>query len=277
MPLEKFPCTKENAPRLSELRKCAEAQQSKSYKEFEDYIKEKKVYDALTCKEQESTPKPIERMPDFILYPWENKCAKNDIMYVSYEPGECEFIKGWMHVTIRIFNSRVRNSKTRRIERSTLKIAHVNYISTNQNKAKSGYGVGREMMTVMEADMRDKENCHFVELMPLSDVVEFYTKLKYELEFRDVNYYTKWFVDKSQYTRALELYNYELNDENKKITKEMEKAEQESFQEIYDQLTPDEQLIYHRQQEEDSFTRMSYIFMYEESGNDIKEVKKMLV
>lgn len=275
MPLEVFKCTTENEKRLSELRKCAEAQQAKTYKEFEDYLEERKIYDALTCKEQETTPKPIERMPDFILYPWENKCAGDEFMYVSYEEREeCPFIKGWMHVRIRIFNSRVRNRKTRRIERSTLTIAHVNYISTNQNKTKVPPGVGREMMSFMEQHML-QENCHFVELMPLPDVVGFYKKLGYKLEFKDVNYYTKWFVDKEPYTRSLELYTHELNDENKKITKEMEKAEQESFQDIYDQLTPDEQLIYHRQQEEDSFTRMSYIFIYDESG--IEEVKKLLV
>ena len=276
MPLEVFKCTKQNEKRLSELRKCAEDQQAKSYKEFEEYIEEKKVYDALTCKEQESMPKPVERMSDFILYPWQNKCAGEEYMYVSYEErAECAFIKGWMHVHIRTFSSRVRNSKTRRVERSTLTIAHVNYISTNQNKTKVPPGVGREMMAYMEAHMM-KENCHFIELMPLPDVVGFYIKLGYELEFKDVNYYTKWLKPKEKdYLRPLELYTHELNEENKKITKEMEDAEQETFQEIYDQLTTEEQVIYHRQQEEDSFTRMSYIFIYDESG--IEEVKKLLV
>lgn len=272
--LEVFKCTKENEKRLFELRTCAEAQQTKSYKEFEEYIEEKKVYDALSCKEQESIPKPIERMPDFVLYPWQNKCAGEEYMYVSYEPRDgCEFIKGWMHVHIRTFNSRVRNKKTRKVERSTLTIAHVNYISTNQNKTKVPPGVGREMMAYMEAHMA-RENCHFIELMPLPDVVGFYVKLGYELEFKDVNYYTKWLKPKED-RRSLEMYNYQLNEENKKITREMERAEQESFQEIYDQLTTEEQVIYHRQQEEDPFTRMSYMFMYEESG--IEAVKELLV
>ena len=273
--LEVFKCTRENEKRLSELRACAEAQQAKSYKEFEEYIEEKKVYDALTCKEQETTPKPIERMPDFILYPWQNKCAGEEYMYVSYEERECAFIKGWMHVHIRLFNSRVRNKATRKVERSTLKIAHVNYISTNQNKTKVPPGVGREMMTYMEGHMKDL-NCHFVELMPLPDVVGFYVKLGYALEFKDVNYYTKWLKPKeADYLRPLQMYTYELNEENKKITKEMERAEKESFQEIYDQFTPEEQLVYHRQQEEDPFTRMSYMFVYEESG--IAAVKELLV
>ena len=89
-----------------------------------------------------------------------------------------------------------------------------------------------------------------------------------------MNYYTKWLKPKED-RRSLEMYNYQLNEENKKITREMERAEQESFQEIYDQLTTEEQVIYHRQQEEDPFTRMSYMFMYEESG--IEAVKELLV
>jgi hypothetical protein len=282
MVLEEFHCTEENNKRLLELRKCAEQQQAKSYKEFEQYQQDKKHYDALSPEEKETIEPPIAKMPDFILYPWENKCDKSDFIYVSYEKrpesSECnDFIKGWVHIHIRTFTTRVRDSsklsKTRRLIHSTLKIAHVNYISTNQNKTKTGHGVGKEMMTFMEEKMREKE-CHFVELMPLPDVVGFYTKLGYELEFEDVNYYNKWFVDKKQYTKELKLYEHQLNEENKKITKEMEEAEEQDFIPIYEQLSPEEQENYHRQQREDSFTRISLIFTYEEGG--IEEVKQML-
>jgi hypothetical protein len=261
MPIEEFQCTEENSARLLELRKCAERQQAESYKEFE-------------ASQRTTEPK----IPDFILHPWENKCNEDDFIYVSYDPGAtCDFIKGWMHVHVRKFNKRVRDTshkaKTRRLTYSNLTIAHVNYISTNQNKSKTGPGVGRAMMEFMEERMRDKE-CHFVELMPLPDVVGFYTKLGYALEFEDVNYYTKWFVRKEPYANELKLYEHELNEENKKITEEMERQEEESFLPIYEQLTPKQQRNYHHLQEKDTFTRMSVIIAYDIGG--IKEVRKLL-
>lgn len=97
--------------------------------------------------------------------------VRSTCMFLMNQDG-CEFIKGWMHVHIRTFNSRIRNKKPRKVERSTLTIAHVNYISTNQNKTKVPPGVGREMIAYMEAHMA-RENCHFIELMPLPDVVGF--------------------------------------------------------------------------------------------------------
>ena len=129
------------------------------------------------------------------------------------------------------------------------------------------------MMEFMEERMRDKE-CHFVELMPLPEVVGFYTKLGYALEFENVNYYTKWFVRKEPYAKELKLYEHELNEENKKITEEMERQEEESFLPIYEKLTPTQQRNYQRKQAEDPFTRMGLIIAYDIGG--IKEVRKEL-
>jgi superfamily II DNA or RNA helicase len=161
-----------------------------------------------------------------------------------------------------------------------LKIAHVDYISTNQNSPVKG--IGTRMMEFMKESMRKKE-CHFVELMPLSNerLKEFYKKLGYQLFFEELDYYMLWFVDKESIHKELKLYKYQLDIENKKIKKDIEKEERDAFQHIYDELDEEEQEMYRQQQKEDGFTRMSFVFVYEEAeeqeeGTGMIEVKKML-
>jgi len=66
-----------------------------------------------------------------------------------------------------------------------------------------------------------------------------------------------------------------------KIKKEIEKEERDAFQHIYDQLDEEEQETYRQQQRQDGFTRISFVFIWEEAeeqeeGSGIVEVKKML-
>jgi ribosomal protein S18 acetylase RimI-like enzyme len=241
-------CTPENKERLDYLASCAEKQH------------------------QQST---ANGKPDFhILYPWQSKCNAQDYIFIDYqENGECPIILGWMKVTIRMFHRGLRKTLP-------LKIAHLSYISTNQNSPVKG--IGTRMMEFMKESMREKE-CHFIELMPLSNerLKEFYKKLGYQLVFEDLEYYILWFVDKESIHKELKLYKYQLDIENEKIKKDIEEGEREAFQHIYDELDEEEQETYRQQQREDDFTRMSLVFVYEEAeeqeeGTGIIEVKKML-
>jgi hypothetical protein len=241
-------CTPENKERLDHFASCAEKQHQQS---------------------------SASGKPDFhALYPWQSICNAQDYIFIDYEEnGECPLILGWMKVTIRIFDRGLRKTLP-------LTIAHVNYISTNQNSPVKG--IGTRMMEFMKESMREKE-CHFVELMPLSDerLKRFYERLGYRLEFEDLDYYMLWFVDKATIHKELQLYKYQLDIENEKIKKDIEQGEKEAFQHIYDQLDEEEQETYRQQQRQDGFTRISLVFVYEEAeeqeeGSGIVEVKKML-
>ena len=113
--------------------------------------------------------------------------------------------------------------------------------------------------------------------MPLSGVIGFYTKLGYVLEFVKVNYYTKWLKGtKTDSERILEKYYEELQIKDKHLSEAMEADEEEAFQPIYDQFTPEEQERYRAMQEEDESTRIGMIMTYEDPEGGIEEVRKML-
>ena len=228
-------------------------------------------------KQQEDSISAIEEVPyeiraeknlsaDFVLEPWGYKC-KDDYVFIAYEGTKKHIILGWMQVSLKKFSySRY----------DPLRIAHVNYISTNQNRA--GEGIGRNMMTEMERIMKDQEDCDFVELMPLSGVIGFYTKLGYALEFVKVNYYTKWLKGtKAASVRTLEKYYEELKIKDQQLSEVMEADEQEAFQPIYNQFTREEKEIYLAMQHDDDSTRIGMIITYDESGEDMDEVRKMLM
>ena len=202
---------------------------------------------------------------DFVLQPWENKCT-DDYVFIAYEGTKQHVILGWMQVSIKDFSY---------LRLKPLHIAHVDYISTNQNRA--GEGIGKHMMVAMEGVMKS-EHCDFIELMPLPGVIGFYTKLGYVLEFVKVNYYTKWLKDTQEASaRTLEKYYEQLQVKDQQLSEEMEADEEEAFQEIYDQFDSKQKAKYHAMQEEDDSTRIGMIITYDESGQDIREVRKMLV
>jgi hypothetical protein len=248
---------------MTSLEKVLELQYIPENKERLDYL--------TTCAEKQHQQSTANGKPDFhVLYPWQSKCNANDYIFIDYENEEC--ILGWMKVSIRIFHRGLRKTLP-------LKIAHVNYISTNQNSPK---GIGTRMMEYMKESMREKE-CHFIELMPLSDerLKRFYGRLGYQLEFEDLDYYILWFVDKETIHKELKLYKYQLDIENQKIKKDVEQGERETFQPIYDKLDEEEQEMYRQKQRVDDFTRMTLVFVYEDAeerkkGSGIIEVKKML-
>lgn len=221
-------------------------------------------------KQQEKSinPSSAEKKPaDFVLQPWENKCT-DDYVFIAYEGTKEHILLGWMQVSLKDFKY------THSREEPPLHIAHVDYISTNQNRA--GEGIGKNMMVAMEGVMK-KERCDFIELMPLPDVIGFYTKLGYVLEFVKVNYYTKWLKDtQAESERTLEKYYEQLQVKDQQLSDEMEADEEEAFQEIYIQFTPEQKTKYHAMQEADDSTRIAMIMTYEESGQDIREVRNML-
>jgi len=228
-------------------------------------------------KQQEKSISAIEAVPyesraekhlsaDFVLEPWGNKCT-DDYVFIAYEGTKKHFVLGWMQVSLKVFSY---------LRSKPLHIAHVDYISTNQNRP--GEGIGKKMMTEMEGIMKKQEHCDFVELMPLSGVIGFYTKLGYILEFVKVNYYTKWLKGtKTDSERTLEKYYEELQIKDKHLSEAMDADEEEAFQPIYDQFKPEEQKRYHEMQLEDDSTRIGMIITYDESGEDMTEVRKMLV
>ena len=235
------------------------------------YTDKKQIEYLTECAEKQHQQSTANGKPDFqVLYPWQSKCNPQNYLYIDYQDGECPIILGWMKVTIREFH-RLRKTLP-------LKIAHLDYISTNQNSPK---GIGTRMMEFMKERMCEKE-CHFVELMPLSDerLIRFYERVGYQLEFEDLNYYMLWFVDKKVIHKELKLYKYQLDIENEKIKKEIEKGERDAFQHIYDELDEEERATYRQQQREDEFTRISLLFIWEDAeereGSGMIEVKKML-
>ena len=200
------------------------------------------------------------RSADFVLQPWGNKCT--DYVFIAYEGTKQHIILGWMQVSLQKFSY---------LRVKPLHIAHVDYISTNQNR--SGEGIGKKMMRVMEDVM--KENCDFIELMPLPGVIGFYTKLGYALEFVKVNYYTKWLKDtRKKSARILEVYYEQLKIKDQQLSEEMEADKEKAFQPIYVQFTLEEKERYHAMQCNDNSTRIAMIITYEESN--IEEVKIML-
>ena len=236
---------------IKHFRHVAEAQQEASM------IEEEEPYNTRAAKRRKKTA-------DFVLQPWGNKCT-DDYVFIAYEGIKQHIILGWMQVSLKEFSH---------LRLTPLRIAHVDYISTNQNRA--GEGIGKTMMTVMEGVMK-KKHCDFIELMPLPGVIGFYTKLGYVLEFVKVNYYTKWLKDtRADSTRMLELYYEQLKIKDQELSENMEADEQEAFQPIYDQFTEEEKEMYLAMQGDDESTRIAMIITYEESGHDIREVKTML-
>ena len=228
---------------IKHFRQVAEKQQEASMIEKEPYTRAAK-----------------RRSADFVLQPWQNKCT--DYVFIAYEGIKQHVILGWMQVSLKEFSH---------LRVKPLHIAHVDYISTNQNR--SGEGIGKKMMRVMEDVM--KENCDFVELMPLPSVIGFYTKLGYDLEFVKVNYYTKWLKDtRKKSARILEVYYEQLKIKDQQLSEEMEADEEKAFQPIYDLFTLEQKERYRAMQAEDESLRIAMIITYEESN--IEEVKKML-
>ena len=249
MKIEAFKCS-EDESRIEDFRQIIEDQQLKS----EQYVEKERAYRTRYVNKLHS---------DFVLYPWQNNCYENGYVFVAYEKTKTHTIMlGWMLVHIREFS---------KLRYGTLTVAHVDYISTNQN---IGKGVGKMMMTVMKNKMKELD-CHVIELMPLPLVVGFYTKLGYVLEFKKVNYYTKWLKPRPT-ERLVQLYEHQLNIEDEKIAARIEQEEKEAFQPIYEKFTEEEKERYHKMQHEDDSTRIAMIMTYEESGHDIHEVKTMM-
>ena len=230
---------------IKHFRQVAEEQQAESI------IEEEEPYQTRAAKKRK-------RSADFVLQPWQNKCT-DDYVFIAYEGTKQHIILGWMQVSLK--------------DISPLRIAHVDYISTNQNRA--GEGIGKNMMMAMEGVMK-KENCDFIELMPLPGVIGFYTKLGYALEFVKVNYYTKWLKDtREESSRTLHMYDEQLKIKDQQLSEEMEADEEKAFEVIYEQFTPAERKRYEELQFEDDSTRIAMIITYEESGEDMDEVRKM--
>ena len=245
MKIEILKCS-ENESKIDYFRQIIEDQQLKS----EQYVEKERVYRTRSVNKLHS---------DFVLYPWQKNCYENGYVFVAYES---HIMLGWMLVHVREFS---------KLRYGTLRVAHVDYISTNQNRGK---GVGKMMMIVMKNKMKEL-GCHVIELMPLPLVIGFYTKLGYMLEFKKVNYYTKWLKPRPA-ERLIEMYEHQLNLEDEKIAARIEKEEEETFQEIYDQFTPEEQESYRLMQAEDESTRIGMIMTYEDPEGGMEEVRKML-
>lgn len=239
--------------------KCSNRNHRSIIKHFRQVAEEQQAESMIEKEEPYQTrAKKRKKHADFILQPWENKCT--DYVFIAYEGTKQHIILGWMQVSLQVI--------------SPLCIAHVDYISTNQNRA--GEGIGKSMMMAME-DVMKKENCDFIELMPLPGVIGFYTKLGYALEFVKVNYYTKWLKDtRGQSRRILHMYDEQLKIKDQQLSEEMEAYEEKTFEPIYAQFTEEEKEIYHAMQYTDDATRIGMIMTYEESGQDINEVKTML-
>jgi GNAT superfamily N-acetyltransferase len=236
---------------IKHFRQVAEEQQAASM------IEEEEPYQTRAAKRRK-------RQADFVLQPWQNKCT-DDYVFIAYEGTKQHIILGWMQVSLKVISD---------LRQNKLRIAHVDYISTNQNRA--GEGIGKNMMMAME-DVMEKGNCDFIELMPLPGVIGFYTKLGYALEFVKVNYYTKWLKDTREgSSRILHMYDAQLKIKDQQLSEDMEADEAEAFKPIYKQFTEEQQRRYRAMQDEDDSTRIAMIITYEESGKNIEEVRKML-
>jgi len=255
--IEMFPCNQTFMPRIDYFRQIAEDQQEESEYTAADKIQKRNL------RRKTRSMKPI--TADFVvLHPWRNECSENGYVFIAYKPGKPRpLIVGWMMVHIRFFEPRTRHA--------SLRIAHVDYISTNRNTRK---GIGREMMNFLEPKMIELR-CDFIELMPLSDVVGFYTGLGYALQFREVNYYTKWLNDTPEKRGTLDVYNIELIKEMREISEQIEREEIKAFEEIFIQFDSVEKAKYHAMQDDDDSTRIGMILTFEDGGMD--EVRKMLV
>jgi hypothetical protein len=259
MKIEILACNRDNMPRIKKFRQLAEDQQQES-----ELIALDKLQKQYTRRITRSM-KPI--TPDFIvLHPWRNECHDNGYVFITHDNAKPRpRILGWMMVHINTFEAKTR---------STLTIAHVDYISTNHNV---GGGIGKFMMSRMRHVMLNL-GCDFIELMPLPAVVGFYIKLGYRLQFEEVDYYTLWLNNTREEKRyILSVYNNDLIKKMERLAAEMESEEQEAFQVIFDQFKPEEQKRYHEMQLEDDSTRIGMIITYDESGEDMTEVRKMLV
>jgi len=260
MKIEMLACNQMNMPRITKLRQLAEDQQQES-----EWIAADKLQKTRRITR---SMKPI--TPDFVvLHPWRNECHSNGYVFIAHNDAKPRpRILGWMMVHIRIFTPQ---PQTR--HKPSLTIAHVDYISTNHNSAG---GIGKSMMLTLKTEMQRLE-CDFIELMPLPAVVGFYTKLGYTLQFEEVNYYTQWLNGtREEKQETLVLYEKELIEEMERLGAEIEAEEADAFQPIYEQFTEKERDIYNRMQREDDSTRIGMIMTYEESGEDMEEVRKML-
>ena len=257
--IEMLQCDDRHMPRISKFRELAEDQQEES--ELIAADKMQKQYNRRKTRSM----KPI--TPDFIvLHPWRNECRHNGYVFIAHDNNTRRpKILGWMMVHINEFETRTRN----------LKIAHVDYISTNQNAIS---GIGRKMMFILRENMMSL-GCDFIELMPLPSVVGFYEKLGYKIEFRSANYYTLWLNDTHEEKKtkdALIKYNKQLTEDMERVAAEMEAEEAAEFEPIYEQFTEEEKERYEEMQRKDDSTRIGIIMTYEESGHNIEEVKIML-
>ena len=256
MNIEILACNRNNMPRIKKFRQLAEDQQRES--ELIAADKMQKQYRITR------SMKPI--TPDFIeLHPWRNECHTHGYVFIAHDNAKPRpRILGWLMVHINTFEAKTR---------STLTVAHVDYISTNHN---GGGGIGKFMMSRLRHVMSNI-GCDFIELMPLPAVVGFYTKLGYRLQFEEVDYYTLWLNNTRESKRGiLSVYKNELIDKMERLAEEMEAEEVAEFEPIYAQFTEDEKVIYNAMQYKDDSTRIGMIMTYEESGEDIDEVKKML-
>jgi len=260
--IEILPCNRDNMSRIKKFRQLAEDQQQES-----ELIAADKLQKQYTRRITRSM-KPI--TPDFIvLHPWRNECHDNGYVFIAHDGKKPRpKILGWLMVHIDTFEPfpQTRN-------KPPLTVAHVDYISTNHN---GGGGIGTKIMSRLRHYMTNM-GCDFIELMPLPAVVGFYTKLRYRLEFEAVHYYTLWLNNTREEKRhTLSVYYNHLIQKMERLAEEMEKAEEEAFQPIYDQFTQEEKEMYHAMQDDEESTRIGMIMTYEESGYDIDEVRKML-
>ena len=259
--IEMLQCDDRHMPRIKNFRELAEIQQQES-----ELIAEDKMQKQYNRRKTRSMKKIT---PDFIvLHPWRNECRHNGYVFIAHDNAKPRpKILGWMMVHIREFKTRTRHEP--------LMIAHVDYISTNQNAMR---GIGKKMMFTLRINMM-RLGCDFIELMPLSDVVGFYENLGYKLEFRSADYYTLWLNNKHEEKNTkdtLVLYNKHLTEEMERLAAEMEAEEVKEFDPIYDEFTDEEKEKYHAMQAKDDSTRIAMIMTYEESGQDIEEVRNML-
>jgi len=260
--IELLPCNEKNMHRIEKLRQLAEDQQEES-----ELIAADKLQKRYTRRITRSM-KPI--TPDFIvLHPWKNECHSNGYVFISHNDAKPRpKILGWMMVHIRIFTPQ---PQTR--HKPSITIAHVDYISTNHNSAG---GIGRSMMEKLKTEMK-RIGCDFIELMPLPAVVGFYEKLGYRLDFEAVDYYTLWLNNTREEKRyTLSAYYNHLIEKMKRIAQEIEEAEVAEFKPIYAKFTEEEKEKYEAMQSQDDSTRIGMIMTYEESGEDMEEVRKML-
>jgi hypothetical protein len=257
--IEMLQCDDIHMPRISRFRELAEDQQQES--ELIAADKMQKQYNRRKTRSMKDIT------PDFIvLHPWRNECHHNGYIFIAHDNKRRRpKILGWLMVHIKEFETRTRN----------LKIAHVDYISTNQNAMR---GIGRKIMFTLRENMMSL-GCDFIELMPLPAVVEFYEKLGYSLEFRSADYYTLWLNDTREEKKtkdALIRYNTKLTKDMERLAAEMLAEEKAEFKPIYEQFTEDEKERYQDMQDADDSTRIGMIMTYEESGRDIKQVRIML-